>query len=238
VVEGVDDVGVLEPVTVGRVREITQEADEEERIALLALDLDQSPARLDAFPELGELGAPDERVLNVEVQRRDGLHVRRQGLIRRVDGHPLGLARPRSQRLGGEVYRLVREVDETLELTALGTKPVEVDVGRVSALHQPLGPRDRLVDLVAYLDQERADRLGRHGPPVRLLHAERDLGALDIDASLRRSDAVVGGHARVLDETPGEDGLDDADSAPHERARDVRGVLVVRGGDLVPAGPG
>ncbi len=161
-----------------------------------------------------------------------------RAVVRRVDGHPLRLTRPRSQGLGGQVEGLVGEIDEALELAALGAEPVEVDVGRVPALDEPLGARDRLVDLIAHLEQEPANGLGRDRPPVRLLHAERDLGALDVDAGLRRPDAVLGGDAGVLDEAPREDRLDDADRASHEGAGDVRRVLVVGGGDLVAAGPG
>ena len=240
VVQGVDDVGVLQPVPVRRVRQIAQEADEEERVALACARPSTSRRRASMPSRSWEnSGPPGEGVLHVQVHRREGLHVLRQRLVRRARRPPPS-AGPSTFPAPGWPARCVlsARLMKPLELAALGAEPVEVDVGRVPALDEPLGARDRLVDLIAHLEQERADGLGGHHPPVRLLHAERDLGALDVDAGLRRPDAVLGGHAGVLDEAPREDRLDDADRASHEGAGDVRRVLVVGGGDLVAAGPG
>ena len=140
VVQGIDDVRVLEPVAVGRVGQVAQEPDEEERVALLPLDLDQPPARLDALAELGELRPARERV-----SRRTGpppgwarcppAASRPSGRRRTPVGWPVHVPRA----WVGQVDGLVGQVDEPLELAALGAEPVEVDVGRVSALDEPLG---------------------------------------------------------------------------------------------------
>src|SRR5581483_5220068 len=67
--------------------------------------------------------------------------------------------------------------------------------------------------------------------------AESDLRVLRVHARPRGAETLLGREPRVLDESPGEDRLDDADRAPDEDPRDVGGPLVVGGRDLVPAGP-